>query len=58
MFKRWLKTKDMKAEIPEWVVKYDQAGHQSGAGKAIRILINIIKELQEEINAYEKEKTN
>ena len=31
-----------KELIPEWILKYDQAGHQSSAGKAIRILLNII----------------
>lgn len=33
-------------EIPEWVVKYDKAGHQSGAGKAIRLLMERISLLE------------
>lgn len=33
-------------EIPEWILKYDRANYQSGAGKAVRELLNIIKKLQ------------
>lgn len=32
--------------IPEWVVKYDKANHQSSAGKAIRILIQRFQEME------------
>jgi hypothetical protein len=37
---------DKPDSIPEWIIKYDQAGHQSSAGKAIRILLSKVKELE------------
>jgi hypothetical protein len=33
--------------IPDWIIKYDQANHQSSAGKAIRFLMERIKELEQ-----------
>ena len=33
--------------IPEWVIEYNQKGYQSGAGKAIAILLKEIERLQE-----------
>jgi hypothetical protein len=33
--------------IPDWIIKYDQANHQSSAGKAIRFLMQRIKELEQ-----------
>lgn len=33
-------------EIPEWVNKYNDAGHQSSAGKAVKVLIDRSKELE------------
>lgn len=32
--------------IPDWIIKYDQANHQSSAGKAIRFLMERIRELE------------
>ena len=34
-------------EIPSWVIEYNNAGHQSSAGKAIKILMQRVKELEE-----------
>jgi hypothetical protein len=31
--------------IPEWIIKYDQAGHQSSAGKAIRYLMKRLEQV-------------
>lgn len=33
-------------EIPDWIIKYDKAGHQSSAGKAIRFLMDRITVLE------------
>lgn len=30
----------MKREIPQWVIEYNNANHQSSAGKAIKILMD------------------
>jgi len=30
--------------IPDWIIKYDECNYRSSAGKAVRELINIIKE--------------
>ncbi len=32
--------------IPDWIIKYDAAGHQSSAGKAIRFLMERIKQTE------------
>lgn len=34
-----------QSQIPEWIIEYDKKGYQSAAGKAIRILLNMIKGL-------------
>lgn len=33
-------------QIPEWIVKYDQANYQSSAGKAVRFLLQELEEAQ------------
>lgn len=45
----------MRNEIPAWVVEYNNAGHQSSAGKAVKILIDKIKTL-EQVKAEERKK--
>ena len=35
-------------KIPQWILDYDKMNYQSSAGKAIKILIQIIIELQKE----------
>jgi len=38
----------MQTEIPQWVIEYNNAGHQSSAGKAIAILIKKIETLEKQ----------
>lgn len=40
-------------EIPEWIIKYDQQNYNSGAGKAIRFLIQYCKDQEELLKAAE-----
>lgn len=39
-------------EIPNWVTQYNDAGHQSSAGKAVKILFDKVKTLQQEKQEY------
>jgi TolA-binding protein len=41
--------------IPEWIINYDKAGHQSSAGKAIRFLMEQLSQAQEEIKDLQAE---
>jgi hypothetical protein len=44
----------MKTEVPQWVVDYNNAGHQSSAGKAVAILFaenEKLKKSNEELTA-------
>lgn len=36
----------MKTEIPNWVTEYNNAGHQSSAAKAVKILMTRVSELE------------
>jgi len=38
----------MKTKIPQWVIDYNNAGHQSSAGKAIKILMYEHQRITEE----------
>ena len=40
--------------IPDWIIKYDEANYQSSAGRAIRELIKIINELENSSNSNNK----
>lgn len=42
-------------DIPQWVIDYDKANYNSSAGKAVRILMNKVKELECVISSTPKE---
>ena len=44
----------MTNEIPQWVVDYNNANHQSSAGKAIKILMDKIKSLEDDLKGKDK----
>lgn len=44
----------MKTDIPQWVTDYNNAGYQSGAGRAVKILFDRDAELQARIKQLEE----
>lgn len=36
--------------IPDWIIKYDKANYQSGAGKAVRELISLLTEKESQLS--------
>jgi hypothetical protein len=45
----------MKTETPQWVIDYNNANHQSSAGKALKITMSEIQSLRSELSKKDDE---